>query len=164
MKKYTKCWFWAIFAQHGYLKRTIFGHKGIQNKWNKSTQLNIFHVKNNNFKRFPAIFRSKLWRIWDFELFSVKNVQKVKFENFPPKLFSAIFKRPKNMFIWPKWGTFIVAFGRNRPKWAYLVQNGQILVKKCPKSQIWEFSPQNFLRHFLKHQKICFYGENEEHL
>ena len=38
------------------------------------------------------------------------------------------------------------------------------LFKKCPKSQIWEFFPKNNLCHFLKDQKICFYGENEEHL
>ena len=39
---------------------------------------------------------------------------------FPKKYFGPFFKRPKNMFLWRKWGTFIVAFERNRPKWAYL--------------------------------------------
>jgi hypothetical protein len=54
---------------------------------------------------------------------------------FPRNFFAPFFKRPKNMFLWRKWGTFIVAFGRNGPKWAYLAQNGQILVKKSPKSE-----------------------------
>ena len=34
----------------------------------------------------------------------------------PPKKIAPFFKRPKNTFLWRKRGTFIVAFGKNRPK------------------------------------------------
>ena len=44
------------------------------------------------------------------------------------------------------------------PKWAYLAQNGKILVEKRSKSEIWEFSPRKNVRHFLKDQKI--FGRN----
>ena len=35
---------------------------------------------------------------------------------FPQKKIASFFKRPTNMFLWRKRGTFIVEFGRNRPK------------------------------------------------
>ena len=35
----------------------------------------------------------------------------------------------------------------------FLAKTGQILVKKGPKSQIWEFSPGKKIRHFSKDQK-----------
>ena len=50
------------------------------------------------------------------------------------------------MFLLRKWGTFIVALGRNRLKWAYLVQNGQI----------WEFFPKKYFAPFLKRTKNMF--------
>ena len=94
-----------------------------------------------------------------------KTSQKTILRIFPRKKIAQFFKRPTNMYLWRNWGTFIIAFGRNRPKWAYLAQNGQILVKKNAQKVNIKNShpPKKKLRHFLKDQQICFYGENEEH-
>jgi len=81
-----------------------------------------------------------------------KRAQKVNFENFPPKKIAPFFKRSKNMFLWRKWGTFRAAFGRNRPKWAYLAQNG----KKMPKKSILRIFPRNFFAPFFKRPKNMF--------
>ena len=116
-----------------YLKEPIFGHKRHQNKSKckkKKTQFNIFHVKTNNVKQIQVIFRLNYLKNWDFELFLLKKCPKSQIWDFSQKIFCAIFKRPKNMFLWWKRGTFIEALGGNRPKWAYLAQNGQ----KRPKS------------------------------
>ena len=71
---------------------------------------------------------------------------------FPQKKFASFFKRPKYMFLlWRKWGPFIAAFVRNRPKRAFLAKNGQFwpfLAKKGailnfrqkPKSSLFKFS------------------------
>ena len=62
-----------------------------QIKMQKITQLNIFHVKTNNVKRVQVIFRLKYKKIEILSYFYLKNAQKVKFENFPQKIFCGIF-------------------------------------------------------------------------
>ena len=62
-----------------------------QTKMQKKTQLNIFHVKNNNVIRVQVIFRLKYKKIEILSYFYLKNAQKVKLENFPKKIFCGIF-------------------------------------------------------------------------
>ena len=78
--------------------------------------------------------------------------QKLKTIIFPKKLFSPFFKRPKNRFLCQKSGKFIVAFGRNGPKTAFLAKNSQILDKNSQKIENENFRPEFFFRHFLKDQ------------
>ena len=85
--------------------------------------------------------------------------QKIENENFTIIL-PSFFKIPKNRFLWQKSGKFIVAFGRNGPKRAFLANNGQILAKKLKTRNF----PRNFFCHFLKDQKIGSYGKNQENL
>ena len=61
-------------------------------------------------------------------------------QEFSREFFSSFFKRPKNRFLWQKSGKFIVAFGRNGSKKAFLAKNGKILAKKS-KTRIfpWKF-------------------------
>ena len=68
------------------------------------------------------------------------------------------------MFIWQKSGKFIVAFGRNEPKRAFLAKKGQILAKTGQKIENENFTGNFFSRHFLKDQKIGSYGKNQENL
>ena len=70
----------------------------------------------------------------------------MKFENFRPDFFTPFFKRPKNGFLWQKSGKFIVAFGRNGPKKAFLAKNGQKIENE-------NFPSEIFFAIFLKNKK-----------
>ena len=50
------------------------------------------------------------------------------------------------------------AFGRNGPKRAFFAKT----TKFWPKSRKREFLPGIFFRHFLKDQKISYYGKNQK--
>ena len=72
---------------------------------------------------------SSVWEKWAKKrIFGQKRPnfgQKIENENFHAEFFSPFFKRPKNRFLWQKSGKFIVAFGSNGPKRAFLAKNGQ---------------------------------------
>ena len=110
---------------------------------------------------------SSVWEKWAKKsIFGQKrpNLAKIlKTIILPQKLFSSFFKRPKNRFLWQKSGTFIVAFGRNGPKRAFLAKKRPNLGKKRPKNLKGEFSPGIFLP-FFKRPKNQSYGKNQEHL
>ena len=74
--------------------------------------------------------------------------QKIENGNFPGEFFSPFFKRPKNRFQWQKSGKFIVAFGRNGPKRAFLAKNDQILAKNGQKVENENFRPKIFFAIF----------------
>ena len=85
------------------------------------------------------------------EHFWPKTAKKIE-RIFPQNFFPPFFKRPKNRFLCQKSGKFIVAFGRNGPKRAFLTKNGQILAKKS-KTRIL---PRNFFPSFFKRPKNRF--------
>ena len=82
--------------------------------------------------------------------FLTKNDQKIENVNFPGKFFFHHFlKDQKNRFQWQKSGKFIVAFGKNGPKRAFLTKNGKILAKKLKTIIL----PRNFFSSFFKRPK-----------
>ena len=83
---------------------------------------------NYDFQQFYTLWIPERGHIWSQETSKQIKMQKKDSTQYISLYFFFF-------FLWWKWGTFIVAFGRNRPKWAYLAQNGQMLVTKRSKSQ-----------------------------
>ena len=84
------------------------------------------------------------------EIPKTQNGHKIENENFTAEIFSPFFKRPKNRFLWQKSGKFIIAFGRNAAKRAFLTKNDQILGKNGQKIENKNFRAEIFSPFFKR--------------
>ena len=94
---------------------------------------------------------------------------------FPKIIIAPFLKRPKNTFLWRKWVTFIEAFGRNRPKLAFLAKNGQfwpflakrgLILNFCQKtkSSLFKFSECTASEKFIaRFKRKMGYGRTDAH-